>query len=285
MRLYLHIGIGKTGTSSIQRMLAASAGALAERGFYYPQTGRNGADAHHWLAPFACDELDEDVEALFETLRGELDAQNAPNAVLSSEGFCYCRPRVVRRIGALLAPYDVRVIFYARRPVELIASAYLEKVKSGDLVGATLEEFHQSSVWERSFFMGDRLNPWAIEFGRNALTVRLYDRRYLKGDSVSDFLDALGIADMPNELGEVRENISVSPALLPCLEAFDRVAPASPRRPQLVAALVNASEDVSGTDLMSDELRKQIARDHANENSIFATTFFDHERAGAFMTP
>ncbi|QGZ96540.1 hypothetical protein [Terricaulis silvestris] len=285
MRLYIHIGIGKTGTSSIQHMLANSAQALADCGFYYPQQGRNGTAAHHSLAAFDVDDLGVGIEAYFKALLEELDAQSAPNAILSSEGFCFCRPRVVRRIGELLSSYHVRVIFYARRPVELIASSYLEKLKAGQLTNATIEQFYKVCLAERSFFMSDRLDSWAIEFGRQALSVRLYDRRFLKGDSVSDFLDVIGAGEMPADMGEVQENPTLSSAFVPCLEAFDRAAPSSPMRPHIVAALVNASEDVVGSDIFSAATLKQIARDHAVANAIFAQTYLSREEARAFIAP
>ena len=48
---HIHIGLHKTGSTSIQKMLAAEHGRLAAAGFYCALTGRNQSGvAHHFHA-------------------------------------------------------------------------------------------------------------------------------------------------------------------------------------------------------------------------------------------
>ena len=50
-RIWIHVGWPKTGTTAIQRYLAANSESLKRMGVLYPESGRYGiTDAHHELA-------------------------------------------------------------------------------------------------------------------------------------------------------------------------------------------------------------------------------------------
>ena len=50
MKILLHMGQGKTGTTALQQSLHTAADTLRERGVCYPRFGA-GAIAHHLLMP------------------------------------------------------------------------------------------------------------------------------------------------------------------------------------------------------------------------------------------
>jgi len=49
INLYIHIGLHKTGTTSIQNFLTLNENILSKKGYLYPATGRKG-QAQHLLA-------------------------------------------------------------------------------------------------------------------------------------------------------------------------------------------------------------------------------------------
>jgi len=81
---HIHIGLHKTGSTSIQKMLAAEHGRLAAAGFYCASTGRNQSGvAHHFLAE-EVNRRPRSGSSLFEALESEVEAQGwPPNVVLT----------------------------------------------------------------------------------------------------------------------------------------------------------------------------------------------------------
>jgi hypothetical protein len=133
-RCHVHIGLHKTGSTSIQKMLAAEASRLGAHGFYAPQTGLNEAGiAHHLLA----EEVNRQVSAgspQFAALANEMEAKGWPeNVVLSSEAFCsrIHKPRVVARLREEIdrLGYDLAVTAYVRPQETAIHSFYTQKIK------------------------------------------------------------------------------------------------------------------------------------------------------------
>jgi len=79
MKIYIHIGFGKTGTTSIQDSLYRNNELLSSQGFLYPKTGLRGT-GHHNLCKYSPHEGGE-----FNALVKEIEAQNSSTVIISSE--------------------------------------------------------------------------------------------------------------------------------------------------------------------------------------------------------
>lgn len=204
-RVFLHIGRAKTGSSSIQRTLRDNTKRLAALGFCYPGEKRN----HNYVVQSLADKDLCGAEALLREVR---EAES--DVIVSGEGFQNLRPAIVREwLGTL----DVQVIVYLREQAEVLASSYQQRVKDG-LVTSSFEEYAETfSTIDYVPF----LDAWSEAFGRDHLTVRIYDTASFANESVVlDLLTIVGID--PGSL--VIDGTDANPSIAgPLLEAKRRL--------------------------------------------------------------
>lgn len=166
-RVFLHIGLPKTGTTYLQEALWLNRDRLAERGLYLP-----GARRQHLLASL---ELREDpglthrprqVERpwthLSELVRARLEAAGG-DALISHEFFASATPAQVERARAAFPDAELHVVLTARPMVDLFTSRWQEWVKNGNHlpIDSYPPEPKGVSAWGwASFDLGDVLERW-----------------------------------------------------------------------------------------------------------------------------
>jgi hypothetical protein len=233
--ILLHIGLSKTGTSSIQAALDTLREALAARGtcvplspgkvnhgllamaFAGPSVWRTahsglwgGLDPERRLAQFR-EEFLAEMAALPETVqRIVLSAEQLSHAVRG--------PARITELRRFLEPFAsrFRIIVYLRRQDSHFASAQVQMLRSATIVPlrlpasrAELAPLHLDHVYDGAAL----LEAWGGVFGEDALEPRLFERESLiGGDAVEDFLSLIGAAGMlPPDAPERQRNLSVSP--------------------------------------------------------------------------
>jgi hypothetical protein len=216
-KLFLHIGVMKTGSSTIQVYLAKSRDSLKAKGFLYPRAGLLGpnGNAHHRLsfamlkqypsyAPQAWNRAKEEV---MEELLAEVHASAATKVIVSSETFYTAgSEEMVSWLKNSLSDFYVRVVVYVRRPDLWFESWYGQSVKTGN--PSTADEFIESRA--HSFL--PNVLTYADIFGNDRMIVRIYDREKLVGgDVLSDFLSLIGFQTTArNELPKMRVNVGLA---------------------------------------------------------------------------
>lgn len=184
--LVLHIGVHKTGTSSIQETLAHNREMLLRRGVLVPSVLPSNhshfvydafADApENYHANRARGRDRETIAArvamTFDELRREVEAHEPDTLVFSAEDACTLRPAEVERLrdrlGGLFTPTGVRVVLYTRHPVSYVTSAVQENVKGN---GLTLERAKAIHVGDTKDRYRTIVDTWSAVFGEGALTV------------------------------------------------------------------------------------------------------------------
>lgn len=145
MRLVLHIGSTKTGSSALQATLYARRRALLEdANALYPDHGI-ASSAHHLLAaaihPGAwrmhAGELPEDRGTFFTdtaaAIQEDARVTGADTLVLSSEYFWGSLPRwTYKAFAAGFPDWPVEIVAFVRRQDEWAISSYLQSVKHGE---------------------------------------------------------------------------------------------------------------------------------------------------------
>jgi len=147
MKITIHIGSTKTGSSALQMHLFKARNCLRDEGIYYPDQGVK-SNAHHILFssvhPNAWamhqDELPVDEKDRLQyfvrtitTILEQADKNNARNVVLSSEyWWTVLPPRFHRVIQKQFTALDVRLIACIRRQDRWLEASYLQAVKSGE---------------------------------------------------------------------------------------------------------------------------------------------------------
>lgn len=148
MKILLHLGQGKTGTTALQQSLHASADALRSRGICYPRFGGN-AIAHHLLLPLCGDPRKlpkwtlndyggpeaavQKANAAWAATCDDLRSNPPDLLILSSELLLAGTDRDAKlRLREALSPLstDIVPIIYVRHPVALYRSILQELLKA-----------------------------------------------------------------------------------------------------------------------------------------------------------
>lgn len=157
VKLVIHVGMPKTGTTALQRQLAQSSEVLRKAGIDYPEAHRDAEGiAHHGLARELLSgwETAAPTVANLEAYAGGTDAKQI---LISSEAFTNCLGRRVcfdfmRFIDVLGRRGDVSVVLALRRIDSFLESMYLHSTKTGE-TAVGLDAYMRSRLrWSASFF-------------------------------------------------------------------------------------------------------------------------------------
>ena len=272
MKIVIHAGMHKTGTSTIQNTFSAL--AEQQKDFVYAPALGQGHNSLFILGFHDEEQLenyylfrhqDMRLPQLLrhkQEIRARLDAAIAestrPLFLFSQEAMRghflggvqrfadYCRSK----------SDDIQVLIYVRPPVSFSASMYQEIVKLDLVTRAT--PLAQPVEYRRRF------QPLIDCFGAQRVQFKLYDRALLKdGDVALDFAAEIGVALSPNQVLHRNESLGLETIAL--LYAFKSQLP--PRRPapyrlwqndKFVAAL--ASLDTSASNNRRLRFTPQLAK-------------------------
>jgi hypothetical protein len=218
MKLILHIGLPKTGTTSLQSVLAASRSKLRSQGLLYPDFGVDGLENHHLLLRPICEDssLEDgvwdarlkgqylEVEAIKRHLHAEATSAKAHTIVLSSEIFTGGHAFFEQRIGRLdLAQYaqqlfsafeQIEIVVCLRNQVEWLESCYIEAIKGGhSAFSGSIEEYILYRGRDEYLDFNKLLAPWVACFGADSIRYLSYDFLRAENRVVDGCLEALGI--------------------------------------------------------------------------------------------
>ncbi len=227
MKLALHIGTARTGTTTLQVWFEANRAALSVQGIRYPTTP--GIKNHRRLMVYALDSsptegaltglgirTPDDHEEFRSRMRSEMAQEVAKSAeagehtwIMSSE-LLHSRinsPAMVARLAALLRPnFDQITVYLHLRPqVDLLISNATQVAKGGRPV--TRADLTRASVGEKSnFYNYDKfVGHWESVFGAQNLRLVSYKTT---PDITRFMIDTLGIDPVP-----LTPVVSVNPGL------------------------------------------------------------------------
>ena len=189
MKLIIHIGMGKTGTSSIQVALAESSDRLVAQGAEYLGMWFNvispNFDANRDYPSFfnlSPVEMAHAADTLIQYLESRSEVHGGKTFVLSNEALsgqaCAIHPMLERLIERGV---EVRVIAYARNPMKWLPSAYVQWGITHKLQPGSVKTYNTAARELSDWYVG--LLEWHTLMG-DVLTVRYYDDA---SDIVVDF--------------------------------------------------------------------------------------------------
>ena len=190
-----HIGMGKTGTSSIQSAMQQNAELLARHDMHYIGLTFDAVDPSYGTVlgtrKFLTNDCAEDPEAYADRFASHYEAMaketGVKTVVMSNETIMgSARTSTVFFKALSERAENVRFIAYIRDPYKWLPSAYAQwglthKVSAGPI--RSFEEMGRNLIGQF-----DMLKPWCDMFGK-AVDVRLF----VPGGMVGDFLSAIGI--------------------------------------------------------------------------------------------
>ncbi len=208
----VHIGMHKTGTTSIQNSLHR----FSDTSFYYANIGASG---NHSVAIYSMltarpenhlgnrhrspAMLAEYIQNVQNDLCHSLSAAGSRTLIISGEDIGQLQEDALIRLRDLLLGDrdEIQILGYVRPPKSFVSSAFQQQVRSGGISRIDLGKLYRN--YRNSFEKFDRI------FGRDAVTLKLFDRQALVGgDSVLDFCATLGIDFPASRISRHNESIS-----------------------------------------------------------------------------
>ncbi|WP_022697305.1 hypothetical protein [Euryhalocaulis caribicus] len=274
--LYLHIGMNKTGSTSIQRTLQRNAGALADAGFHYYDDASNHTyliqylfkeKKHHIRSMKAQGvkdpvEIDRKFEKDIARFEAFLEKHRNGNVILSGEAISRLAASEVQALKAWFSKrFDqIDVIVYLRPPRSAIASMAQQRIKGGQPFSKIFEIFGRVNVLPYR----EAIEPWLDCFGSKNLHVRTFARdKLVNGDVVEDFFAAIGLSEATREsLRIYRLNESLSLTGVKLLSSMNEEFWRHDHRFGLHPQLFKPLQDIAGPkfglpdDFMDDQVAK-----------------------------
>src|SRR5680860_212693 len=132
-RLYVHVGLMKTGTTFLQSVWRTNHAALAAQGVYFP-AGPDAPVQRHavWdlMGRRPRGARDDRISGQWKALTDAVAANRAPTVLLSEEYLATVTISQARRVVSNFPGHDVHVIVTARDLGRVLASAWQEDVKN-----------------------------------------------------------------------------------------------------------------------------------------------------------
>lgn len=216
--LVLHMGSGKTGTSSIQRFLHENRARLAELGHLYPLTP--GRTRHVKLGLFIKPDdvlaktpawrrqgfaSPDDFRAGFHSrLLAEFGESGLSHVVMSDEALYGASDEALARLRTLTDEIasSLRLVVYLRRQDDHMVSRYQQDVQLFQTRKLTtwLRELNHPWIYDYDA----KLRTWQRILEPTEIVVRRFEReRFVGGSLLQDFLEAAGIDVSADELEQV----------------------------------------------------------------------------------
>jgi len=191
-QLYIHAGLHKTGTTSIQRFLDINADKLRER------------DSLVLFEPDGVLRKKRSFEecSLKPKRFRSLDSVAADTVIVSQERYSWVnQPESLVRLQKVVSNFvgNTKVIFYLRRQDALVVS---QKQQGSKTRAASVAYGHEpralptalTPAAERYLDFNSKIGMWADAFGAENIIVRVFERERLhEGDVVADFCSVIGL--------------------------------------------------------------------------------------------
>ncbi len=285
----LHIGTGKTGTTTIQHLMRLSRPTLAGVGVLYPATP---GPARHTKFSLSF-RPDSDLATMpawqrmraqsperfrrrvHRRLRSEIAEADLPRVLFSDEGLYGFRGATLARLRSFTDELggQLRIVVYLRRQDDHLVSYYQQQVKVGET-----QRLADWATVDRSttYDYARRLADWRTGMEPAELVVRRFERSaFLDGSLEADFLEAAGIEGVPATPVE-RKNESLSAEAVEFFRIYNvcksECGDFGVDRIELVKRLVDRSTGPALT-LGGDVLDAFLARWH-DSNLAVAREFF-----------
>ncbi len=195
--IVVHIGLPKSGSTTIQTFLGANEEALRKQSIEYPQVGRGRRIAHHNFAHELKGRIAKfnPASGTVSELADYLQEASCKTTLISSELLASCDRGMVERFGEALSGLGqpIRIVLIIRNLVDLAPSSYAQKIRYG-LNTYDFDEFFKFMLAQ------DRFNPfqiashWGATFGIDAIRVRVLEpAQLLNGDLIDDYLLTAGL--------------------------------------------------------------------------------------------
>ena len=177
MRVIVHIGTGKAGSTSIQRSFHQHRDTLLDHGILFPSDGERPLDHRLLCEALTAPNPSPRAQAVVRNIGAAVETHRPDTLLLSSEFICYRTARAAH-LHSVLGSYsdDLRILMYLREPIGYYRSQVQQQLKAQPWLTPPSEwcprYVEMVSAWEREF--------------RDALSVVAFQKSDLHRGSVVD---------------------------------------------------------------------------------------------------
>jgi hypothetical protein len=131
--LFLHLGLPKTGTSSVQSALQQSSDRLGRQGVHVPfgRHHRQRLAVYDLMGRRFPGDVEGDVAGSFDLLISEIRAHQAPVTVVSEELLSLARPPAIRKLISSFPDHEVHLVVSVRDLSRTICSSWQQQIYQG----------------------------------------------------------------------------------------------------------------------------------------------------------
>jgi hypothetical protein len=222
LKLYLHAGTHKTGTTALQAFAAANRKYLKKRGLLYSDYAPlklKKQDAHHWIAhalaetvdiPMNIDSVKYIVNKWYK--KAKLSHKNVLISVealyrhvLGTGSYSEKRNSYLKRVAEMFRNFDTTIILVFRRPDNYLRSLYQERVMRGIRPLPTFENFLSKPQQGLDYYY----NSIIFQEVFSEVKCLIYEDLNRSGNFCTDFFKELevDVSHLP-EVGVVRKSLS-----------------------------------------------------------------------------
>lgn len=219
--LFLHIGRGKSGSSTIQSLAHHHVQFMQSMGFACPTTV-HGMVNHGRLAA-ALHAPQQDPETI-QKFRTDVRKNRQRKLFISGEALFSLTRESIQRLKRHAGDREIRILCYVRDYPGWLQSVYGQHTKKG----SNVDDFDSYYTTARKKVSAlPRIERWAEAFGWDAMHVRpLLPDALAGGSLITDVLSALGVEAKPE--GIEAHNVSPHWVTLELMRALAAAAKASP---------------------------------------------------------
>lgn len=204
----VHIGSGKTGTSSIQKFLASNHDVLEMNGYVVPDKdlSRGGVvtGEHVWAIEEFRKSAKSNADPIERLSKLEALSGNDDTVIISAENLSNLGSHLL--LKEALKGKSAKAILYIRRQDEFLMSAWQQWYSKleVDVNAWIIKALRQFGHWDRIIYQ------WEEVVGKGNVYPRIFGKEDLEGgDVVRDFCSALGLPTEGMNFGGGSENPSL----------------------------------------------------------------------------
>lgn len=294
--IYLHIGMPKTATSSLQTFLYQNRHLLNRQGVLYPETGIL-AEAHHQIRStlgislvastgFETDDKSEDaIYNLKNKLLKEIELSAQNKIVISSAGFFYAKTtEQFDRIKNFFDGFPVKVIVYLRRHDLWYESFYNQhsKILNGNFNSHSIDDYIEATDENYHYFK--ILSTWANYFGQENIIVKVFEKEQMQEGIYANFLAILGVAlEKDFVLPKKNINSTLSNDVLSLIKTLKEMKIESTLKEKFYHALLSFPVNSHYLlPLLSPDIRLKLIQRNQDDYQKIARIFLNREKESLF---
>jgi len=269
LKLIIHVGTPKTGTTSLQTYLDKKQSKLRKRGILYPHNLEKlkhpSAPKHHWFEKNLVTTHRRHLLENFENIVSQVN-QNTHTIILSSEGIYNSWWDFPEQSKAILSElsylFDVQVWVWFREPLGFIESYYKQCIRNPRVDGnpcygndLSFAEMLDIEWFSQHLNYQGFVTECQSVFGQDSVSVFSY-----AGDVVHEVSQKLGLAT-PHDNPTPRQNKSLNTASIALLRTINQYDVSAKDKERLMPHLKQINqvlENHAKESLIDEQSRKRV---------------------------